>query len=250
MYICQWVWKTKINHQQNNHNKYWDLILSYVHFSDKVQKYQTIFKRITRRTENILTKTANQMLTNFRSFFEEEHWVGCLRRRRLVEKQILVAGNELNDARRVVRRRSDHCLPVSSFEVRLDHFVVFAVAERHATDLRTLVPGNKQSNTQILPKVLKLNDVCTTVKLCQMSKKSLGHSLDEVFLRHLCAISTTLYNRRHPYIPTDTASCTYIFVPAIKCIRYYKSSRAIFYSANTILRFPFISIINRNTFFT
>jgi len=61
---------------------------------------------------------------------------------KLVEKEVPVAGSELNDACGVVGRCSDRRLPVCSFEVRLDHFVVFAVTQCNAVELRTFVPGN------------------------------------------------------------------------------------------------------------
>ena len=55
----------------------------------------------------------------------------------LIEEQVWVAVEEVDERRRVASRRAHHALPVSALEVRLDHFVVFAVAQRHRLDPRT-----------------------------------------------------------------------------------------------------------------
>lgn len=68
----------------------------------------------------------------------------------LVKEKVFVAGAELNDARRVVGGRSHHCLSVRSLEVRLYHLEIFAIAQRHAPNLRTFVPETEQINTSKL----------------------------------------------------------------------------------------------------
>lgn len=66
----------------------------------------------------------------------------------LVKEKVFVAGAELDDACRVVGGRSDYRLSVRSLEVRLYHLEIFAIAQRHAPNLRTFVPETDTSTVQ------------------------------------------------------------------------------------------------------
>ena len=60
---------------------------------------------------------------------------------KLVEEQIAVAMQLVDHGRRVVGDGSDGGQSVSALEVRLDHLVVLAIAERHRLQTRTSQPG-------------------------------------------------------------------------------------------------------------